>query len=191
MKGLKLADLPPMSGATDHLTPHAENTSDDPAFEAALRESSAELKELQKRPYAYAMNSPIGHLSATEAQSAVDRFSDDVWSFYTTHQDGTQDAVDAGIRDSNNNPAGTQQWLNRTLDSMRSSRRNYSPSGDPAYVYNFAGVPVGIVKMRHSPRESRIETMATHPGTSQGGETLVAHAVNESQRNNHSGVILV
>ena len=184
-----MADLPPMSGATDHHTPHAEKTSDDSAFEAARRESIAELTKLERQPYAYATNSPIEHLSATKAQGAVDKFSDNVWSFYKPHQDGTQDAVDAGIRDSNNNPVGTQQWQNRTLDSMRSSQRTYSPAGDPAYVYNFAGVPVGIVKMRHSPRESRIETMATHPGTSQGGGTLVAFAVNESQKNNHSGVI--
>jgi hypothetical protein len=38
---------------------------------------------------------------------------------------------------------------------------------------------------------SRIQYVATHLGASAGGETLIERAVNESQRNNHDGLLFL
>jgi hypothetical protein len=179
---LKMPSLPPIGGAMDDLVSHAaESTSDDAATFEAFRSASSSAPTTMPS-YDYAKSAPISYLPASEAKVAIKNFENSIQSYYPPEKR-------SGVRDTNGNPESISRWDSRALSSMGQSRSSYDHAGDPAHVYNFDGTPVGILKMRHSAGESRIDSLTTHPGTSQVGETMIEHAVNESQKNNNGGVL--
>jgi hypothetical protein len=95
---------------------------------------------------------------------------------------------------------GEDDWFQQRMigvaDISQDIAGHAEEEGYRHFVYEVDGNPVAMQSLRNSPLEAYngytwIESLVTHPGTSDGGATMIEHTVNLSQAEGNNGRVVL
>jgi hypothetical protein len=146
-------------------------------------------------PFQYSKAAPITEVRPEELPAVAQAFSGGIGQYATDHQGQPVSAPasqDASL---------AERWTERSQDAqeigksirMQGARNTAAmpgieSSGTKTYSYNIGDdLSAALMTLKHGQSETELEYLATHPGTSGAGKTMIEKAVNESQAAGNRG----
>lgn len=166
----------------DHeLASHIETT-------AEAGTSAEQTSDRNTGPYRYSQDSPVVEVPDDRLAQIAQAFQDSVSQYAT---DGEGHPVSASLA---KYAAKAERWNERSEDAKtiaseigQNLMRRYDPK---TYTYDLGGGhSAGMMTLTHSSSETTVEYLATHPGASGAGKTMIEKAVNESQAKGNRGEV--
>jgi hypothetical protein len=146
-------------------------------------------------PFRYSEEAPVTEVSPEELPRVTQAFSDSIGRYATDHQGQPVSAP------ASQDESFAERWTERSRDAreigksirMQGARNTLAmpgagTSGTKTYSYNLGDdKSAALMTLKHAQSETEVEYLATHPGTSGAGKTMIEHAVNKSQAAGNHG----
>jgi len=188
--------MPPIARLSSHVPYEAPQEQEAPPTQSTSQtETSAEQVHQETGPFQFFQDSPVVELAGPRISQVGQSFSDSVEQ-YTKDQQGrpvSESLPENADSDDVDLAEGWEERSRNTLMMARGIKMNPEPypnTTQKTFSYDMGdGQSAGMMTLTHSPLETGVRLLATHPGSSGVGKTMIEKAVNESQAAGNHGVV--
>jgi hypothetical protein len=145
-------------------------------------------------PYKYSNEYPIKEISSQEVAQVAQEFSSSISEYATDHEGQP-------ITDQYSSHNDAKKWNERNGEAQSLADDIGMDTTAKTFSYNLGGHSVALMSLTHTSPDAdgtrpdadaggtRLDNLATHPGTSGAGKTMIEHAVNESAAAGNHGIV--